>query len=103
MRLVMNTGDRKLAGERISGEALGDEELEAVSGGNGAGGDCGVEEGQFPRMGKCCSKSTSLSGIVYRKTCPYCSIWKSLPEGMSLAVTYIFDCSQYNYCRREKE
>lgn len=64
--------------------------------------DCGVTEGTFP-LGKCCSESDFLSGDVYKKKCPHCSIWTSLPDGASLVVTHIFECSLYGYGKRIKE
>lgn len=82
---------------------LSDEQLDNTSGGTGAGADCGVQEGRFPRLGKCCSKDKSISGTVYKRTCPYCSIWTSLPDGESLIITYIFECSLYRYGKRTKE
>ena len=65
--------------------------------------DCGATEGAFPRQGKCCSKIDSLSGDGYKKKCPHCNIWTSLPDGASLAVTHIFECSLYGYGKRIKE
>ena len=89
--------------EKIPGKALSDEELDDIGGGTGVDGDCGVPEGQFPNLGKCCSKGNSISGTVYKKVCPYCSIWSSLPEGTSLVITYIVECSRYGYGKRIKE
>lgn len=84
-------------------ESLSDEELGNIGGGAGFNGNCGVLEGQFPLLGKCCSKSSSISGTVYIKTCPDCSIWTSLPDGTSLTISYIFECLQYGYGKRIKE
>lgn len=65
--------------------------------------ECGVTEENFPCLDKCCSKSDSLSGNVYTKNCPYCSIWTSLPDGASLVITHIFECPLYGYGKRVKE
>lgn len=65
--------------------------------------NCQVPEAKFPSLGKCCSKVDSISGSVYQGICPYISIWNSLPEGTSLAITHIFGCSHYGYGRRVKE
>jgi len=80
-----------------------DEELDDIGGGTGAGADCGVPEEQFPNLGKCYSKGNSISGTVYKKVCPYCSIWSSLPEDTNLAVTYIIECTLLGYGKRIKE
>jgi hypothetical protein len=82
---------------------LNDEQLDGISAGTGAYADCGVQEVQFPFVEKCCSKSSSISGTVYKKACSYCSIWTSLPDGTSLEITYIVECSQYGYGKRIKE
>lgn len=67
------------------------------------GSGCGVAAGIFPCPGKCCDKSSSLSGDVYKVICSHCSIWTSLPDGASLAITHIFECSLYGYGKRIKE
>lgn len=82
---------------------LEDELLAGISGGTGAGTDCGVEETDFPKMGKCFKKSSSLAGVVFQQACPYCSIWTSLPEGAKLQVAHIFECNLYGYVKRMKE
>lgn len=84
------------------GTLLSDKQLDDI-GGTAPGDDCGVLEGEFPRIGKCCSKSTSISGTVYQEICPCCSIWSSLPDGTSLAVSYILECTLYGYGKRIKE
>jgi len=81
---------------------LSDEQLDDIAGGVTDYG-CGVPEGQFPLLGKCCSQSTSISGTVYKDVCRYCSIWSSLPDSASLKVTYIIECSLYGYGKRVKE
>lgn len=79
---------------------LSDEQLNNIGGGTDPGGGCGVQEGQFPQMGKCCSRADTISGTTYNKNCDYCSIWASLPVGVSLVVTHIFECSLYGYSKR---
>ncbi|KJS02351.1 MAG: hypothetical protein VR68_03140 [Peptococcaceae bacterium BRH_c4a] len=82
---------------------LGDEQLADISRGTGSGCNCAVLERQFPCMGKCCNKNISIVGTVYSKTCIHCSIWTSLPDGASLAIARIFQCSLYGYDKRIKE
>lgn len=65
--------------------------------------NCGVVEGQFPCLGKCCRKRQSLAGTTYEKSCVYCNIWSSLPDSDNLAITYIIGCSLYCYDTRIKE
>lgn len=65
--------------------------------------DCGVVEGVFPCLGKCYIKSNSPSGDIYKRNCPHCSIWTSLPDGASLIITHIFECPLYGYGKRIKE
>lgn len=43
-------------------------------GGVGTDGECSVPEGEFPRLGKCCIKSSSLSGTAYQQACPFSSL-----------------------------
>lgn len=64
---------------------------------------CGVAAGVFPCLGKCCGKSSSLSGEVYNATCPHCKIWTSLPDGANLAITNIFECLLYGYGKRIRQ
>jgi hypothetical protein len=61
---------------------------------------CGVSEDHFPLMGTCCQKKASMAGPVYEAICPYYDIWSSLPEGVSLKVTHIFDCAAWGYGKR---
>lgn len=65
--------------------------------------NCGILESQFPFIGKCCNKNTSVSGSEYGVLCQYCSIWSSLPEGVNLKVTYIMDCFACGYGKRLTE
>jgi len=65
--------------------------------------DCRVTEEAFPCLGKCCIKNSSLPGDAYKKNCPHCSIWTSLPDGSNLLVAHIFECSQYGYGKRVKD
>lgn len=64
---------------------------------------CNVTERMFPCVRKCYGKSDTISGVVYKKTCPYCSIWTSFPNSVSLEVTYIFECTLHGYGKRIKE
>lgn len=64
---------------------------------------CSVREIEFPLLSKCYRKDESLSGVVYSKSCPYCNIWTSLPDGASLATTLLFGCSFLGYDKRLKE
>ena len=97
--------------DKISNIPLDDERPGGMDGvgGAGAGGDtgagngCGLQENQFPRPGKCFNESRSISGIVFQQTCPYCSIWTSLPEGADLVVAHLLECSLYGYVKRVKE
>lgn len=77
--------------------------LAGISGGTGAGKDCGLQEGQFPMPGKCFNASRSISGTIFQQACPYCGIWTSLPEGVDLAVAHIFECAALGYVKRVKE
>jgi hypothetical protein len=63
---------------------------------------CGVAEKAFPCLCKCCAKSSSLTGDAYKKNCLHCSIWTSMPDGASLAITHIFECSLHGYVKRIK-
>ncbi len=67
------------------------------------GSDCGVTEKAFPCIGKCCDLSINMAGTVYRKICDCCDVWTSLPDGGSLEVAVIFECSRHGYGRRVKE
>lgn len=87
---------------KASATSLRDAQLDGIGGGSGLESDCGVAEEAFPQAGKCCSKSTSLAGTVYRQSCPCCSLWSSLPDGASLEVTYIVECTLYGYGKRIK-
>jgi hypothetical protein len=62
--------------------------------------DCGVQDRQFPLIGKCCSKVKDISGIVYHESCEYCTVWSSLPTGADLIVSYIFECTIHDYRKR---
>lgn len=89
--------------QRNSGLPLSDELLDEIGGGRGSGADCGVPEGEFPRLGKCCSKTGSISGTYYEQLCAFCSLWRSLPNGTTLAVNNIIECSRYGYGKRIKD
>jgi len=95
-------GGIQVADCKAFGTPLSDEQLDDMGGGTDSGNDCGVPESQFPCIEKCCSKSISMSGTVYKKNCPYCSIWSSFPDSTSLEVTYILDCILYGYGKRMK-
>lgn len=62
---------------------------------------CGITEDAFPHIGKCCIRSDSEYGEVYKNLCPCCSIWTSLPSGANLMVTSIFECSAWGYGKRK--
>lgn len=71
---------------------------------NGPGGTgCGVPEGQFPVMRKCCV--CSGAGVLqrYQSICPYCKAWTLPPAGENLEVATIFECKNLGYCKRVKE
>ncbi len=72
---------------------------DACSEGSGREG-CDVGNGQFPKDGTCCVKNCSITGTVYTKLCPMCSIWTSPPNGADLAVAHIIECVLQGYCRR---
>ena len=93
----------QLIDHKAFGTPLSDNQLDDIGGGIGHSDDCGVPEGQFPNLGKCYNKGNSILGTVYKKVCPYCSIWSSLPEGTNLAVTYILECTLHGYGKRIKE
>jgi hypothetical protein len=82
---------------------LGDGLLSGISGGLGGGSDCGLEERDFPKPGKCFQISSSIAGAVFNEACPYCNIWTSLPEGVNLQVSHIFECNLYGHVKRIKE
>lgn len=82
---------------------LDDEQLDDINAGGGFQYVCGISESQFPQQRKCCNQILTLQGTVYEKICPYCSIWTSLPEGGSLKVAHIIECTLYNYGKRIKE
>lgn len=89
--------------DKKSNIPLEDELLAGIGGGTGAGNGCGLQEGHFPRPGKCFNKSRSIAGIVFQPACPYCSILTLLPEGANLVVAHIFECTLYGYEKRVKE
>ena len=91
-----------MADHKAFGTPFCDGQPDAVKG-TGPSGDCGVPEEGFPQPEKCCSKGVAISGTVYRKKCPFCSIWTSLPDGASLEVSHIFECTLYGYGKRIKE
>ena len=62
--------------------------------------DCHISEEMFPCLEKCCHKVNTISGVVYEKLCPYCSIWTSLPMGTNLRVISIFECGKCGYGKR---
>lgn len=80
-----------------------DDELLAGIGGGSGGIDCGLQEIDFPKLGKCFQKSNSNTGVVFQSVCPHCCIVTSMPEGVNLEVSYIFDCTLYGYAKRIKE
>lgn len=65
--------------------------------------ECGVNEEQFPCMGKCCSKNGISFIVSYMKACPYCCVSTSLPEGANLKTATIFECEKFGYGRRVTE
>ena len=65
--------------------------------------DCGVDEGTFPCMGKCCGKGDDAFMASYEKTCPYCGISASFPYGASLKIVVIFECNRFGYGKRITE
>lgn len=65
--------------------------------------NCGVKEDMFPCMGKCCRKNGAVFMASYEKTCPFCDISSSLPYGLSLKRTTIFECGRLGYGRRVTE
>jgi hypothetical protein len=82
---------------------LEDELLAGIGEGTGSDNGCSLQEGQFPRSGKCFEESRSIAGMVFKEVCPYCSIWTSMPEGTNLVVAHIFECTLYGYVKRVKE
>jgi hypothetical protein len=58
---------------------------------------CGIDQEQFPRIGKCCQKINNDSFIAYSKACEYCNIWSSSPVGVNPAVSHLFKCAVYEY------
>jgi hypothetical protein len=70
---------------------------------NGKFAHCGVIDKHFPCIGKCCCESRTIMGVTYEKSCDNCNIWASPPNGGSLSITYLFNCSLYNYDKRIKE
>lgn len=67
------------------------------------GENCGINQEQFPRMGKCCSKNEIVFRVSYEKVCPHCRISTSLPGGASLKTATIFECDLHSYGRRITE
>jgi hypothetical protein len=65
--------------------------------------DCGVSEEQFPQMLKCCIYSGIGALQKYQSICPHCKAWTSLPNGLTLEVATIFECSLHGYGKRVKE
>lgn len=65
--------------------------------------DCGVTEDQFPQMRICCIYSGIGALQKYQRICPHCKAWTSLPDGLTLKVATIFECSRYGYGKRVKE
>lgn len=96
-------GETQVAEDKASRIISKGERLDSSGGATGSYDDCGVFEENFPCMCKCYSRSDSTSGVVYKNVCPYCSIWTSLPDGASLEITHIFDCSIFGYGKRMRE
>ncbi|MBP7331150.1 MAG: hypothetical protein KBA08_02375 [Firmicutes bacterium] len=92
-----------MSDKKIKTIPLDDELLANIGGGTGAGNDCCLQEGEFPRPGKCFNESGSMSGRVLQPACPYCRTWTSLPEGANLVVAHIFECTLYGYVKRDTE
>lgn len=67
------------------------------------GTDCGVNEEVFPRMNLCCEKAALPFGASLQARCPNCTVWRSPPDGDSLMMTHIIECSKYSFFKRIKE
>jgi len=65
--------------------------------------NCGVNEGMFPCMGKCCSKDRAAVKASYAKACPHCRISTSLPYGTGMKTVTIIECDKLGYGRIIKE
>jgi hypothetical protein len=63
---------------------------------------CGVSEDGFPSLHRCCEKIASESEIKYSQSCPYCTVWASMPDSADLIVTHIVECTRYGYGKRIK-
>ncbi len=94
--------DEKDADEfRNPAKALNHDPLENIGRGTGRG-DCGVPEKGFPQWGKCARRSVAAGEGAYQALCPQCTVWTSLPEGTTLEVSHIFECTLYGYGKRIK-
>lgn len=82
---------------------LDDDLLSGIAGGLEAGHGCDVQEGQFPLLGRCLAESSSIVGKALSQVCPHCSISTSLPEGASLVVAHMLECTMCGYVKRLKE
>lgn len=89
-----------MADEELTNVKLDDDELAGVSGGSGTSSNCNVKEEDFPRLAVCYSKASSWVGTSYQPICPHCSIWTSPPEGASLIITNIIECTCHGYGKR---
>ena len=65
--------------------------------------DCGVYAEDFPRLKFCCERTDLLCGGSFQVRCPNCTVWRSPPDGDSLMVTHIIECSKYGFFKRIKE
>jgi coenzyme F420-reducing hydrogenase gamma subunit len=61
---------------------------------------CGIPKNKFPCMGSCFRQSAAAPDNDCEAVCPHCGIWTSLPEGVNLKVTRIFDCALMGYGKR---
>jgi hypothetical protein len=92
-----------VADEKVFGTPLGIGRLNDIWDNQDTKDKCAVPEKQFPCSEICLSKVNSITGAVYTRICPCCSIWESLPDSTKLTVTYIFECDLFGYCKRIKE
>ncbi len=64
---------------------------------------CGVTETEFPLTEVCCRRRDCFNGLNYEKICPYCIVWVSPPDSLTLEITAIIECPRLGYGKRIRE
>ena len=64
---------------------------------------CGVNKTDFPCLKHCCERAVLTFGGSFQARCPNCTVWRSPPDGDSLMVTHIIECTKYGFFKRIQE